>query len=105
MEGHPRRSTTSKCKQRPRRISRVIVYRGFDYLGRHLAAFDERLNVLHGLRRKELLARLPADARRHMLDDDEPAIVLQGVSHFRIDHFRANGSPLQLDLLVLKSTQ
>lgn len=64
----------------------VVVHGRFNDLRGLLSALDHCLNMLHGLRGKVLLAGLPAHPCRHVLDEEELAVILQRVGYFSFNH-------------------
>jgi len=64
----------------------VLVHGRFNDLRGLLPALDQCLNMLHGLRGKVLLAGFPAHSCRHVLDEEELAVMLQRVGYFSVNH-------------------
>ncbi len=64
---------------------RVLVHGRLDYSRGFLLALENGLNMLHRLRRKELLPGFFANARRHVLDHANPTGMFQCVCDFRLD--------------------
>src|SRR3989304_6303767 len=82
----------------------VFVHGRLDDLVGFLLALDEGLDALHSLRGEALLTRLLTHPCRHMLNDVELALMLQGIRHLRIHHYLFHLSPLHSTFLIRQST-